>query len=236
MIKCINFPEEPALPEKGVEAQKIRALLRAYGTQYDFCRFYTSCHITLCDLNGGFVICENGECDVEELAEFLSFNGFSDIFCSNDLGGRLKELLSCGSQTVNLMRFREKIPNSTETDVNKTPPLEDVYKILSTAFEIDFEPWYVDMSHRIRHGVSGARVLDRSALIIQHNINGEALLSQIATTPERRGQGVASKLILSTCVELATSEIYIICEDKLLPFYEKIGFEKIAEKYVLTRS
>lgn len=237
MIKRAISPKELyRLPEKGVEAQKIRALLYAYGTQYDFCRFYTSRNLALCDLNGSVVLCENGECDYAELAEFLCFNGFCDIFCSDELGGRLEKLLNCGSQTVNLMRFCGKAAEFPVADVNKAPQLGEVFKILSAVFKIDFEPWYVDMSHRIRHGVSAARVLDGSALIIQHNINGEALLSQIATVPEKRGRGAASRLILSLCAELEPSAVFVICENGLLSFYEKLGFEKTAEKRVLTRN
>ena len=42
MIARLDTAEQlSALPEKGIEAQKIRALLKAYGTSYDFCRFFS---------------------------------------------------------------------------------------------------------------------------------------------------------------------------------------------------
>ncbi len=234
MIKRVNSPEELLLPEKGVEAQKIRALLLAYGTGYDFCRFYTSENLAFCEMNGSFVLCENGNCDFEELARFLAFHGFSEIFCSKEFGERLAAFLNCGFKAVNLMIF---CGSSLEcSDVEKNPPLGEIYKILSKAFAFDYEPWYVDMSHRIRHGIAQVRKLDGSALTIQHNLNEEALLSQIATVPEKRGRGTASRLILSACAELSLSKVFVICENGLLPFYEKIGFEKIDEKIVLTRN
>ena len=121
------------------------------------------------------------------------------------------------------------------TDVESEPPLGEVYKILSSSFDIGYEHWYADMSHRIRHGVAKARRLGGSALIIQHDINGEALLSQIATIPGQRGRGNAARLISSVCAELSPSEVYVICEDELLPFYQKIGFEKTANKFIITR-
>lgn len=233
MIKLAYSPEElSSLPESGVEAQKIRALLTAYGTKYDFCRFFVSDSFILCETYGGFVLCEyTDKVDVNELSEFLVFHGFSEIFCSETLGEPLLKSLRCSSKKVNLMRFCGKaVPNE---NIEASPRLDDVYRIIGSAFDIEYEPWYADMSHRIRHGVSGARVLGGSALVIQHNLNGEALLSQIATLPDLRGQGGASRLIRGVCAELSESAVYVLCEDKLLPFYGRLGFEKISEKIIL---
>lgn len=223
-----------ALPQKGVEAQKIRALLRAYGVKYDFCRFYVSESAAFCEMDGCFVICETGGSpDIEELADFLAFGGFSEIFCSAGLGAPLAKRLSCRSQRVSLMRFEgEAVPNA---EVETNPPLDEVYEILKTAFDIEYEAWYADMSHRIRHGVAKARKLGNSALMIQHDINGEALLSQIVTLPGFRCRGNASRLIKAVCAELSESEVFLLCEDELVPFYEKLGFQKCSEKMILTQ-
>ncbi|MDE6733453.1 MAG: hypothetical protein K2J77_11330 [Oscillospiraceae bacterium] len=107
MIRRVSSEDELfELPKRGVEAQKIRALLNAYGTKYDFCRFYVSEDYILCEMNGSFVvseIAENG--DIEEFADFFTFSGFSEIFCSEALGKRLGSPLRCNAQIVNLMRF-----------------------------------------------------------------------------------------------------------------------------------
>lgn len=224
------------LPKNGVEAQKIRALLLAYGTKYDFCRFYVSENAVLCETDGSFVMCETRASDdssAEELAGFLELSGFTDIFCSAELGKQLSERLSGNFRRVRLMRF---CGTSLEcADVEKTPPLEEVYRVLSTAFDIEHDAWYADMSHRIRHGVARARLLDGSALIIQHDINGEALLSQIATVPEKRGRGNAARLIRSVCAELSESAVCVVCEEDLISFYRKVGFQPIGEKYIVTK-
>lgn len=223
-----------ALPKRGVEAQKIRALLSAYGTKYDFCRFFVSDDFVLCEMNGSFVvseIAENG--DIEELADFFTFGGFSEVFCSEKLGKRLGSLLCCNAQIVNLMCFCGESSESGE--VEKSPPLGEVYEILKTSFEIGYESWYADMSHRIRHNVAAARRLGESALIIQHNLNGEALLSQIATAPESRNKGNAARLIKSVCAELSPSDVFVICEDALTEFYSKIGFEFAGHKVILSQ-
>lgn len=233
MIRRVLLPDEMArLPQKGVEAQKIRALLLAYGTKYDLCRFYVSEDVILCETDGSFVACEIGEPDdLSELADFFKFNGFSEIFCSDTLGGRLSSYLKCGFQKVNLMRFCGVPVKCAELETE--PPLDEVFGILSASFDIDYEHWYVDMSHRIRHNVAKARILGSSALIIQHDLNGEALLSQIATLSSERGRGNASRLISAVCAELCNSDVFVICDDELLPFYRKIGFEKTADKFIV---
>lgn len=223
------------LPSRGVEAQKIRALLQAYGVKYDFCRFFVSDFFILCEMNGSFVVSEIAEDgDFDELADFFAFSGFSEIFCSESLGKRLALCCNCNIEIVNLMRFCGEAEISETAEVEKSPPLDDVFSILKTAFNIDYESWYADMSHRIRHNVAAARTLGNSALIIQHNLNGEALLSQIATAPENRNRGNAKKLIKSVCAELSPSEVFVICEDSLKDFYRNIGFEPAEFKAILT--
>ena len=236
MIRRAFSSEELAhLPQKGVEAQKIRALLLAYGTKYDFCRFYVSEEVILCETDGSFVVCEIREIDnVSELADFFKFNSFSEVFCSETIGEMLSKSLKGVCQKVNLMRFCGNPVRCAE--VEQAPPLDGVFKIISSSFDVDYEHWYVDMSHRIRHNVAKARMLGNSALIIQHDINGEALLSQIATLPEARGSGSASRLVSSVCAELCDSDVIVICEDMLLPFYNRLGFEKTADKFILSRA
>ncbi len=232
MIKRANYPEElKNLPETGVEAQKIRSLLLAYGTKYDFCRFFVGENIVLAQLNGDFVISDFGETDFGELAEFLNFSSFSEIFCSDYLGQLLEKHLDVERENVNLMRFAG-VPEKNELQILAPA---DAYQIIKTGFDFEFEPWYLDMSHRVRHGVSRLYGLDGAALAVQYNQNGEALISQVATLPEKRGKGCARRLISAVCAELQDSEVFVLCEDKLLGFYEKIGFVPEGKKCCLRR-
>lgn len=212
-----------------IEKQKILALAYCYGTKYDFCRFYKADNYVLCALNNSYILCGSG--DIEELARFFSFSGYSEVFCSYKMGETLSNLLNCQNKKVNLMRFAGS--GVACGDMEHNVPLEEFFKILKTGFEIEFEPWYLDISHRIRHGVSQVRRLGNSVLVIQHDLNGSALLSQIATSPESRGKGSASRLILAVCAELLPSKAYLICEDHLTTFYNRIGFEVVQYKAVL---
>lgn len=210
------------LPGSGILAQKIRALMLAYGTEYEFCRFYCSDDFFISELGGEFVVSEIGcNPNYDELSEFFGFCGFSKIFCSECVGERLSEHIGCKREIVNLMRFAGQ-GDICETEHN--PPLSEVYEILKSAFDIEFESWYVDMSHRIRHGITFVRRLGDSVLTIQHNLNGEALLSQVATAPQGRNKGNATRLIRTVCAELFPSAVFVLCSDELAEFYQKIGF------------
>ena len=233
MIKQI-FTEEDfsALPEKGIEAGKIRALYNAYGAKYPFCRFYRQGDCYISCLDGAYVVCGEPE-DTTELSQFLSVNGYIEIFCAEATADVLSGSLEAEKAEIFLMCFNS---GSSAVQPDYAPSLSDVYSIVSEGFDIAFEPWYLDMSHRVRHGVTKCAVLDdRAALVIQHDINGEALISQVACRMDSRGKGYASQLVVSAACSLASSEVYVLCEEQLVPFYEKCGFSFLIKKYVLSR-
>ena len=234
MIKRINSTEEISeLPKTGIEAQKIRALLQAYGTGYDFCRFYSAECLIMARFYDEFVICTFGNADFEELCEFLSFSGFSMLFCSEKSGKILSERLDLDCKNLNLMRL-SVISNEAHEQISELS-LSEAYGILKTSFEIDYEPWYLDMSHRVRHGISRFYGFNGSVLCVQHNLCGEALLSQIATIPEMRNKGNSSSLIKAVCQKMSEIEVFLLCEDNLLNFYKKAGFEHYGIKCEISR-
>ncbi|MCH5208293.1 MAG: GNAT family N-acetyltransferase [Oscillospiraceae bacterium] len=234
MIRRVNSPSELSeLPKTGIEAQKIRALLQAYGTGYDFCRFYSAEGLIMARFYDEFVICTFGNADFEELCEFLSFSGFLKIFCSEYTGEILSKKLTFNNYKLNLMRL-SVISNEAHEQISELS-LSEAYSILKTSFEIDYEPWYLDMSHRVRHGISWYYGFNGSVLCVQHNLCGEALLSQIATIPEMRNKGNASSLIKAVCQKMSEIEVFLLCEDKLLDFYKKAGFEHYGIKCEISR-
>lgn len=227
MIRRVLDGETLCLPAHGVEANKIRSLWMAYSAKYDFCRFFTSDNAVVCIQDGCAVVCrtnDQGDGDLSELAEFLKFSGVGEVFCSETDGLELGGLLGCKPQIVNLMFFDGKALRA-ETEVN--PPLREVFEVIRSAFALSsdlYEPWYLDMSHRIRHGVSEVRRLGSSVLVVQYDLNGEVFLSQVATLPSEQGKGGASRLLLAVCTDHADSRIFLVCDDELSGFYEKIGF------------
>ena len=213
--------------EKNVEALLIYERFLCYGTKYDFCRFYLAgdnCIIS--EMYNSCVL--YGAADFDELTDFFSFSAFSEIFCSYEAGRELSiKLPNWQRNDVNLMIFRGTgVPCETQKDVS----ISDFVKILSTGFDLDPELCYLETSHRVRHNISQLRRLGNSVLTIQHDLCGSALIAQIATSPKSRGKGDATRLILSVCTELASSEVYLLCKDEMVDFYRRIGFEIVCKK------
>ena len=232
MITQVTCSEQlSTLPEKGLEAQKIRALHLAYGTGYDFCRFYRQENSFLSLLDGNAVLCDDSSTDYEEWSRFILMCGCRELFCSETAAVSLMKTYDFRCNIVYLMRF-EGIAHSEHTV--REPSLADVYNIIREGFDIEFEPWYLDMSHRVRHGITQCRTLEgKAALVIQHDLNGEALLSQVAALRAHRGEGYASRLVHAVSTELAPSEVYIVCEDRLVGFYEKCGYSVCGKRCIL---
>ena len=216
-----------ALPEHGTAAQKIRALFLAYGGGYDFCRFFRQGDSYLAALDGSFIICAQPGADLRELAQFLTVHGFTGLFCDERTGEALAPMLCVRSETVNLME-------RTGGGSGKLPPEKspsEVWQVIGSRFEIPFEPWYLDMSHRVRHDISRCFSDGRAALVVQHELNGEALISQVSVLKEYEGQGFAGALVSRVCSALSC-RVQVLCEDRLRGFYEKCGFTLSPEKFI----
>jgi N-acetylglutamate synthase-like GNAT family acetyltransferase len=56
---------------------------------------------------------------------------------------------------------------------------------------------------------------------------GSRELDSVATAPDRQGEGIASRLI-GVLLAREAGTIYLYCEQKLVPFYERFGFREVA--------
>jgi len=211
-----------ALPRRGLWAQKIRSLQLGFGTKRDFCRFYKQGGGYIAALGGSYVVSSAEDTDYHELAEFFSAVGYTDIFCSErDFAELLRTgcLRREGSRLVNVMAYAGERGGNAPEDV---PPSE-IWNIIERRFNPAFEAWDLDMSHMVRHGITRCYTNGKAALVLQFDLNGEALISQVCVLPEHEGGGYASGLVRRVCGGIK-SDIYIVCEDSLCGFYEKCGF------------
>ena len=234
MIQRIFDPEQLEGLPAGVESGKILALFEAYGGGYDFCRFFRQSgkgEAYIAALDGSFVLAGADGADFQELAQFLNIHGFSDMFCSQTAGEELKPYLHGEFHRVMLMER----PGGNSGNLPPEVPPSKAWEIIGSRFEISFEPWYLDMSHRVRHGISRCFSDENAALVLQHEINGEALLSQVCVRRALEGQGYAGKLLKAVCGALS-GRVQVICEEELVGFYEKCGFHAASDKYVISRA
>ncbi|MGN1100622.1 MAG: GNAT family N-acetyltransferase, partial [Huintestinicola sp.] len=101
--------------------------------------------------------------------------------------------------------------------------------------ETEFDMWYADMSHRIRHGVSKAYMHKNAACACTDFIyEGAAYISQVAVMPDERGKGYGRELLDMISCELLNAGTVprLWAYDDVMGFYRSIGFSETDEDYI----
>lgn len=208
---------------------RIKSLLLAYGTKYDFASFYcqyinNELTAVISKLDGDFTISANEYADVNEIEEFLTIIGFSTILCDGSLSFNLKFsegiVMRCDKKPEIFNRYAV---------INEYPRLMDLFNFADYD-KADFESWYVDISHRIRHNCAKAYTLCINDEIISSAVysaiyNNDAVLSAVKTEPEFRRMGYASTLVSHMLCDIKGTVFLMRDKDRNEEFYNKLGFE-----------
>jgi len=208
---------------------KILAAYLAYGAEYDFCRFYSCGDGIVHIYNSAMVI--DGDVDVSELEMLIEMAKPATVEVSSEMALRLSSCYLQYHRT--LFRFKNNETDVNYEDVNVNRFTLDCYRILNESFENmgDFDSWYVDINHRIRHQVANLYLFENTTATQQFNINGFVFLSHIATAEASRGKRTARRLLycLAEKYKSEGSEAYLWALDHRKSFYVSIGFEPVAE-------
>lgn len=206
---------------------KIRSLLDAYGTGYDFCKLYTNTF-------GGTILTYNSTMIVDGSFDENELRGFIQILCPVTVEIPAENTLILNDEYVKtertLFKASENLSCVDNIDVKHNDFIADSFPIISESFGInEFDEWYVDISHRIRHGVSDIFLYKTTTATKAFDVNGFVFLSHIATKSEDRGQGNASQLIKWICdkYQKECKEIFLYSKKERYTFYQSLGFEKI---------
>ena len=223
MIKQV-FSADNVCFGRNIIGGKIASAVTAYGTGYDFCRLYYAD-------SGGYILAYNGSMlcdgvfDDNELSEFAGMLNADNIEMSSDNTLHI----GCEYKKVGRTLF-ELIPKENDIErgrVKQNTLLHECFEIISAGFGItDYDPWYVDISHRIRHGVSDIFLYNSTTVTKVFDYNGMVFLSHIATAPQARGKGTARSLLYYLCGELSRGgkKVYLYARDERRSFYEDAGF------------
>lgn len=177
--------------------------------------------------------------DKDELTEFVSFIGCERFVCQPNLGlSKLQSIMQSG----HLMRLDRNIAAKTKAaakaanliTINHSPSPRDIYAVLSQqsgdSIQInDYSGWYVDLSHRLRHGFAKAVVINVdgqpvSCALTNALCHNAALLGGIATLPTYCGMGYGKMAVNTICNALPDKSIFLFCSEHNIPFYQKCGF------------
>lgn len=208
---------------------RILSLLGAYGCKYPFARFYRQIgdneKITaiISVLDKDITVSYDDAADLDELAKFALAIGSDSVLCS--------ELpIKSGSYESGAIMISDKTVEISNNfgEINEFPNLFDLYNFIEYGAG-DFEAWYVDINHRIRHGYAKAFTLEINGEIVSSAIlssihNKNAILTAVRTKPELRGFGYASALVSAICGDFGGT-VYLMRENgKNESFYNKLGF------------
>ncbi len=232
MIERISEIKENFITDNPVVG-RIDAYMKAYGADYDFCRFYSGENVLIMNYDGEHFIYTADSFDSDELLLFLLADG---LFCATitaDAYCILKDRLSdYKSEELYLMEYDNKAPAEENENAQFTENYEEVFSILKSAFtyqDENYPRWYTDTCHRVRHGVSKLVKLSEngkiraSCTMLYENSYG-CFLSHIGVDKSLQGKGVGKTLINSAKSLLAGKRLTLLCKKDKVDFYKKCGF------------
>ncbi len=232
---------------KTLSGKKLLAYFKAYGTDYEFCRFYKLEYENgmgfMFMINSTLIICSEDDIAVDELSCFIEMNMPFRIEGAQQILERLKNVLK-DYQALNRTVF-EMLPDETTASFNEkfvdfNPKLSDAYEILSEGFPniADYGLWFTDTSHRCRHGVSKVFTYKGcTTASIVFDIENDVLVGQVATKISSRGSGYAREFLkwLAAFLRGFNKKAYLLALDIRVSYYREIGFRETDHEFVLER-
>ncbi len=230
MIEKIDtFEDFNSFLNQSIFYVRIMSLAKAYGFKYDFVSFYRqldqsgSITAIISKLDNDFTLCTNDNADNNELSEFFSAIGYASVLSDNkfDINNNFNE----GVVMSAISRIEKNFPY---VHINKYPKLMKLFNFIDYG-NADFESWYVDISHRIRHNCAKAYALCINDDIISSGIfssiyNDNAILSSVQTSAAFRHMGYGSALVSEMLSDI-NGIVYLMRENSLNEeFYLKLGF------------
>lgn len=203
---------------------KLGGVARAYGFGRDFARFWVGGGAAYGLLDGEMSVAgEPG--DMEEAKEFLAALSPGGVFCESRLAGGLGLAAAAGGAVM------EKSVPEGEGASFPAPGLREACELLAGAgMAVETEAFYLDLSHRIRHGAGLALGEYRGGELIGCAVvsaiaEGSAVLSALAVREDCRKEGIGSGLLRRAERALPGRRLFIFRESgKNREFYEKSGF------------
>ena len=234
MITLLNNVPDFSGKALGFIETKILSNFIAYGTDYPFLCFWQGKNdkkttSILCKFEDTIFISANDNANFDELREFLEVIGFSSLQAEESV---LKSL--------GFANFDEYICLSCDKAfASKYKPsslnLEALYDVLFKGKDKnlappEFEGWYADLSHRIRHGTAVA-VMEKElgGAIASHITPCSAVISGVKVANYSQGKGVGKTLIYNLLSLLSGKTVYTATDCKTADFYIKCGFNPIGK-------
>ena len=206
---------------------KIKANLLSYGDNPKFLNLW--CQICdsditalICKMEQNVIIVSNYLADFDEIKDFLKVIGFETLsaepYILHKLGLKFTEY-----QVV--LKIAEK--------GGDLPPMPNIKGVFETLYSeenphikrVNFEGFYVDLNHRIRHNTASAVLVDSAVCIASHITDESAVISGVVTLKSARKSGLGSAVLRSLINGMDGRKIFAATKETTVPFYIKNGFK-----------
>lgn len=231
MISLINNTDELSFLPADPYSARITALASTYGTEQVFAMFWVQKIdeipvAAISRVDGNMTLCCGENADFDELSCFMNAAGYSTLTFDNAFAEKLGITPQKSSFTVKYSGGAQCYDVLTDYDK------KEVYNLLTECgFELgDYGAFLTDVCARLNKSTASlvADEVDGGLCACAFALfEGEksVLLGAVATSPESRGRGCASKLVGTLAETKKEKDVFLFCRnDSLLNFYEKIGF------------
>lgn len=230
MIEQIkDFKKLNMFNETDIYSVRVKSLALAYGFEYPFARFYTQTddngNVTaaISALDFDYTLAFTDEANQQELLSFFDTIGFATLLSSDDFD------LNCNYETGSVMKSVKSFDIVERGfSFDEHPNLTELFKYLDYDNK-DFDSWYVDLNHRIRHNTAKAASLCVDGQIASVGILSSitpdgAILSGVKTQDDFRNNGYGSALVKSLVADVGVTVYLMREENKNEKFYINSGF------------
>ena len=209
---------------------KIAAIALAYGLDKSFACFWmdTETDVVYCMVDG-LMILSGTVLKEKESREFLRAVGAQAVMCAVRNAEALSLSVGNSGDVLKKVISSEGKAAVLSTEVN----IRDIYGLLEeTGMADEFEPFYLDLSHKLRHEAALAATEYRNGELcgcaLVSSIDGHAaILSSVAVKEAYRRQGIGSELVKRVESYFPGKVIYALREkDKNREFYRSLDYAK----------
>lgn len=202
MIRLWQADESLPQLETGWAATYVLSRAEAYGTGARFAPFYGDEKGNLLSILDGHAVFVGDNADMEEWAAFIQMR--PDLLSVTAEVKAATALASLSGRQITVrpvMRLQTPPPAPTRSLTEASP--RDLYPLLSAVFGAEippFEDWYVDISHRTRHGLCHIAAIRQGSMLVSAAMTvaecvHTAILGGVATLPDFRRQGMARQCV-----------------------------------------
>ncbi len=226
----------PPLPST-YSAAYILSRAAAYGCSAPFAPFYGDEKGNVLSILDGHAVLF---CDTAHLEEWMTFLSMRSDILSLAADATIARSLASAMHLPLTLRavMRLQVPITPPVPPPEEVSPREVYPLLQTAFgdtAPPFDGWYVDISHRIRHGLCHIAAIRRenqpvSAAMTVAECTHTAVIGGVATHPDHRRQGLAGQCVLGLAARILSEnrEKVILISPKNAPaerLYRSLGFQ-----------